>query len=230
MRGFAAPALLGTALLTTTLLTTVMTAVPAGPAFAQRIMSDINRVAIQDTRIRNPGDLVEVCNVMVFRKFGAPGPRYGGILLEMDREIHFREHNMCVMNKGQGYIEPGEARKLRHRPDVQVVAVPEPKPVIETRPAPEPKPKPAPAPETQIVQNTPRNNPPPGQKKLTRSQEATREAIIRDPDKLAEVCNMLVFRRYGQAAPLRGPRWLEMEAEHQARAQNACIMSKGRNY
>jgi hypothetical protein len=73
----------------------------------------------------------------------------------------------------------------------------------------------------------------PAQAQRTKSESAkrsAREAIIRDPIKLAEVCNALVFRKYAKPGPRYGAKYVEMDLELHARMQNACIMSKGRSY
>ncbi len=66
--------------------------------------------------------------------------------------------------------------------------------------------------------------------KSERAKQSAREAIIRDPIKLAEVCNALVFRKYAKPGPRYGAKYVEMDLELHASMQNACIMSKGRSY
>ena len=191
------------------------------PASAQRLTTDMNRPLLRDLVIRNPKDLAEVCNVLVFRKFGAPGPRWAGTGLEMDPDTHLREHNHCIQTKGEGYGNANEIRGLQRialRTETPIAA-PEVKPLPEVKPVPEARPT-KPAARVEL---------PPGQDdKQQQSRRA--EAIPRDANRLAEACSRMVFRKYGQPNTLYGPRTVLMEQELHARMQNACIMSKGQNY
>jgi hypothetical protein len=177
----------------------------------------MNRPMLRDLTIRNPKDLVEVCNVLVFRKYGAPGPRWAGTGFEMDPDLHVLEHNRCIQTKGEGYGNPNDTRGL------QRVAL-----RTET-PVPAPEVKPLPIPDVKPAKPVTRVEPAPGQDdKQQQSRRA--EAIPRDANRLAEACSQMVFRKYGQRNTLYGPRMVEMERELHARMQNTCIMSKGRNF
>ncbi len=211
MRGFSA----------LVLLTAAIMAGLIQPASAQRLMTDMNRPMLRDLTIRNPKDLVEVCNVLVFRKFGAPGPRWAGTALEMDPDTHLREHSHCIQTKGEGYGNPNDIRGLRHAtlrtetpiPAPEVKLLPEVKPVPEAKPArPAARVEPVPAPDD-ITQ---------------RSRRA--EAIPSNANRLAELCNAAVFRKYGRPNTLYGPRTVLMDQELHARMHNVCILSKGRDY
>lgn len=70
-------------------------------------------------------------------------------------------------------------------------------------------------------------DPAPAQQRKSKGQSA-QQAVPKDPEQLARLCSQLVFRKYGEKAPLRGPNWVEMEQEQHARMQQSCIMSKGR--
>lgn len=93
MRGFA----------TAIILTTIFTAALAAPVQAQGAKSDRAKRAAREAIIRDPIKLAEVCNVLVFRKYAKPGPRWGAKFIEMDQELHARMHNSCIMSKGRNY-------------------------------------------------------------------------------------------------------------------------------
>jgi hypothetical protein len=68
--------------------------------------------------------------------------------------------------------------------------------------------------------------PAPAQQRKSKGQSA--QQAPKDPEQLARLCSQLVFRKYGQKAPLHGANMVQMPAEQHAQKQNSCIMSKGR--
>jgi hypothetical protein len=199
------------------LLATAFTAGLVQPVSAQRLTTDMNRPMLRDLTIRNPKDLVEVCNVLVFRRYAAPGPRWAGTGFEMDPDLHLLEHNRCIQAKGEGYGNPKETHGLQR----VVLRTETPVPAPEVKPLPIPEVKPA-KPVTPVELT-------PGQDdKQQQSRRA--EAIPRDANRLAELCNAAVFRKYGRLNTLYGPRTVLMDQELHARMQNSCILSKGRSY